>query len=82
MKFGVLKDFSEQHLIDCDSNKQGRSTSLMNYGCTGGWPEAGFDYVKYNGIVEDMYYPYKNSVTIILKINKINLIRLHEVFFI
>ena len=62
MKFGTLKDFSEQNLIDCDSNKPGRSTGLMNYGCTGGWPEAAFDYIKYNGIVEDMYYPYINRV--------------------
>ena len=63
MKFSVLKDFSEQNLIDCDSNKQGRGTSLTNYGCTGGWPEAAFDYIKYYGIVEDMYYPYRNSVS-------------------
>lgn len=61
MKFGAVKDFSEQSLIDCDSNRAGQSTSLMNYGCTGGWPEAAFDYIKYNGIVEEMFYPYRNS---------------------
>ena len=37
----------------------------MNYGCSGGWPEAAFDYIKYYGIVEDAYYPYRNGVNLI-----------------
>lgn len=41
---------SEQQVIDCNRK---------NYGCEGGYPSRGFDYVRENGIVKEVYYPYR-----------------------
>lgn len=56
-----FKRLSEQQLIDCTFNDR----RYMSYGCDGGWPDNGFEYVKQNGVVEEAIYPYK------LKVNRI-----------
>jgi len=43
---GTLYDFSEQQLVDCD-------TLGDNNGCRGGIPSAAFEYIMYNGGIED-----------------------------
>lgn len=48
---GKLQILSDQQLIDC-ANPSGS-------GCTGGYPGAGFKYVKDHGISTDAEYPYK-----------------------
>lgn len=49
---GKLTAFSEQQLVDC-SSKYG------NYGCEGGFTDATFDYIKDNGVVREVDYPYE-----------------------
>lgn len=47
---GSLLNFSEQQLIDCDTD---------NHGCHGGLMRRALDYVKANGILLSTEYPYK-----------------------
>ena len=51
IKNGSLKNFSEQHLIDC-------STNGPNTGCAGGDPEAGYDYIRMVGLEFASDYPF------------------------
>jgi len=47
---GRLLSFSEEQVVDCDSNMQG---------CKGGTPDSGFDYVHGNGgLCSEADYPY------------------------
>lgn len=51
IKYGNLKSFSEQQLVDCDTTSEG---------CGGGLPMDAFDYVKNaGGIQEEATYEYK-----------------------
>lgn len=52
-KFGTLRRFSEQELVDCDKN---------NWGCDGGYPTNSLYYAYKNGLVEESIYPYKTIV--------------------
>uniref|UniRef100_V5GHR7 Cathepsin L-like proteinase n=1 Tax=Anoplophora glabripennis TaxID=217634 RepID=V5GHR7_ANOGL len=49
IKTGSLVSLSEQNLVDC---------STINSGCNGGWIQAGFDYIRDNGIETESDYPY------------------------
>jgi cathepsin F len=40
LKYGVMKNFAEQHLVDC---------STANYGCNGGFMEKAYSYIKSAG---------------------------------
>ena len=46
---GTLLSFSEQQIVDCDSD---------NYGCSGGWPYLAIDYAVKNGLETETDYPY------------------------
>ncbi len=52
-KFGAMKRFSEQDLVDCDTN---------NWGCVGGYPSSGFLYAYKTGLAEEASFPYKAAV--------------------
>ncbi len=62
-KFGSLRRFSEQELVDCDTN---------NWACDGGYPINSFYYAYKNGLVEEAFYPYKNIVLLIFIISSWN----------
>ena len=47
---GVMKTFSEQMLVDCDTSDSG---------CNGGLMEYAFTWLKKNGVMLDSDYPYK-----------------------
>ena len=55
-KFGSLRRFSEQELVDCDTN---------NWACDGGYPTNSFYRAYLTGLVEEAYYPYKAKVFIL-----------------
>ena len=53
IKKGVLKQFSEQQLIDCDTTDNG---------CDGGHPQNAFQFIKKNeGLTYESNYPYTES---------------------
>lgn len=58
IKTNLTRQFSEQHLVDCTLRKYNSATRRSNLGCSGGWPDTGFDYIKNNGVVESKHYPY------------------------
>ena len=45
-------DLSPQELVDCERK---------SLGCSGGWPEYAFEYIKKNGIMPASKYPYRSS---------------------
>jgi len=47
---GELVSFSEQQIVDCDTNQ--------NEGCNGGWPYLAVEYAAENGIETESDYPY------------------------
>jgi len=52
LKYGMLKNLSEQQLVDCAGD-------FNNYGCNGGLPSQAFEYLKYNGGQDtETQYPY------------------------
>jgi len=52
MTDGIHLDLAEQQLVDCDRLGD-------NAGCKGGIPSAAFEYIMYNGGIEDgRTYPY------------------------
>jgi C1A family cysteine protease len=52
-KKGVIKTFSEQHLVDCDTEDSG---------CNGGLMELAFEWIKNNGgFMYEADYPYANK---------------------
>lgn len=61
IKNKYFKRLSEQQLIDCTLN----NNKYLSYGCDGGWPENGFEYIKQMGIVEESVYPYKHGVSLL-----------------
>jgi len=52
MKFGNSPNFSQQQLVDCDTNEAG---------CDGGWPTNALYYIQQNGIAFDNEYPYTSG---------------------
>jgi C1A family cysteine protease len=58
IKYGELKSFSEQHLVDCDNPKNGGE----DLGCNGGLMDNAFQWVKKNGgICTEQSYPYSSG---------------------
>ncbi|KAK8803451.1 hypothetical protein WA158_001145 [Blastocystis sp. Blastoise] len=53
-KFGEMKLFSEQQLVDCT-----RDSPYGNGGCAGGWPYNGMEYAKKVGLCSEEEYPYE-----------------------
>jgi cathepsin H len=52
LKYGVLKNLSEQQLVDC-------ADAFNNHGCNGGLPSQAFEYLKYTGGQDtEFQYPY------------------------
>jgi len=52
LKYGELKNLSEQQLVDC-------AGGFNNFGCRGGLPSQAFEYLKYNGGQDtESQYPY------------------------
>jgi len=49
IKNGKLLSFSEQQIVDCDTDC---------YGCGGGWPYLALEYTGANGIEQESTYPY------------------------
>lgn len=59
-KYGSLKSFSEQNLVDCDTLKNGG----RDMGCNGGLMDHAFDWVAKNGgICSEADYPYTSGTT-------------------
>jgi C1A family cysteine protease len=55
IKTGTLKSFSEQQLVSCDK---------VDGGCSGGWMDDAFDWVKANkGICTEEAYPYTSGTS-------------------
>ena len=48
---------SEQHLVDCDTS---------NNGCSGGWYDDAWEFMKDGAILEDKYRPYSAAVRWVL----------------
>jgi len=52
LKYGQLKNLSEQQLVDCAGD-------FNNFGCNGGLPSQAFEYLMYNGGQDtEAQYPY------------------------
>ncbi|CAD8177220.1 unnamed protein product [Paramecium octaurelia] len=51
IKFGLETTLSEQDMLDC-------SGPYGNQGCSGGWMDSGFEYVRDHGIANGSTYPY------------------------
>jgi len=52
LKYGLLKNLSEQQLVDC-------ADAFNNHGCNGGLPSQAFEYLKYAGGQDtETAYPY------------------------
>jgi len=63
-KYGLdvpgIKTFSEQHLVDCDTIRNGGS----DLGCNGGLMDSAFSWIiKNGGICSDIEYPYISGTT-------------------
>jgi len=50
IKNGELLSFSEQQIVDCDTD--------TNQGCDGGWPYLAIEYAAQNGLETESEYPY------------------------
>eukprot|EP01039_Chlorochromonas_danica_P003740 gene3740-4089_t len=60
IKYGSLKSFSEQNLVDCDTRSNGGS----DQGCNGGLMDNAFKWVQKNGgICYEADYPYTSGTT-------------------
>lgn len=60
IKYGDLKSFSEQQLVDCDSLKNGGK----DHGCNGGLMDNAFSWISKNGgLCTEDSYPYVSGVT-------------------
>ncbi|XP_030749403.1 cathepsin L-like proteinase [Sitophilus oryzae] len=53
IKTGTLSRFSEQQLVDC--------TTDINLGCSGGYLEKNFPYIKEKGLEYESDYPYEGT---------------------
>nr|NP_001265958.1 Digestive cysteine proteinase 2 precursor [Salmo salar]ACI69888.1 Digestive cysteine proteinase 2 precursor [Salmo salar] len=51
LKYGKMKLFSEQQLVDCDRQN-------IDQGCNGGFPVAAFEYIREFGLLTEEEYPY------------------------
>jgi C1A family cysteine protease len=59
-KYGTLKSFSEQHLVDCDT----RSNGGTDMGCNGGLMDSAFTWTKKNGgLASEADYAYVSGTT-------------------
>lgn len=64
IKYGDLKEFSEQQLVSCDTRKNGVDKDLANLGCNGGMMDTAFDYIGVNdGLCSEEDYPYTSGDT-------------------
>jgi len=55
IKTGVLASFSEQFLVNCDGEEYG------NFGCSGGFMQSAFEFVKIEGIPLESDVPYTGT---------------------
>ncbi|XP_031628987.1 cathepsin L1-like [Contarinia nasturtii] len=60
IKKGVRVSLSPQNIMDC-SSKYAHSFKqrFFNNGCSGGWPDQAFKYIKHHGIYTESAYPYE-----------------------
>jgi hypothetical protein len=54
INFNKILDFSEQQLVDCET---------QSLGCQGGYPDDAFEYIKNQGIAYDSTYEYTSGKT-------------------
>lgn len=60
LKYGVLKSFSEQQLVDCDTFANGG----RDHGCDGGLMDNAFNWIgKNGGLCTEQDYPYVSGTT-------------------
>ena len=60
VKTGTLDSFSEQHLVDCDTRKNGGK----DMGCNGGLMDNAFSWIEKNGgLCAETEYPYTSGTT-------------------
>jgi len=55
IQFNELLNLSEQYLVDCDD---------LDNGCNGGWPTRTFEWLKFNGVVENKNAEYLKKRTL------------------
>lgn len=71
MRYNRIQTLSEQQLVDC---------STTSYGCQGGWPSRGLQYIRGVGSMSQSSYPYTgrdgtcryNSASVVARVSSVS----------